>query len=278
VVSLAESGQHDGRGDRDEEPSPRHHGQPVPGLVAEEDDADDGRRHRLGQHHRGGGHRHAAAFQRGGVEHERDDARRGDRVRGRVTGQLKRPEADQDAGGDAEQAVAEPGGEAQRSGPVGLVELGRGHAHHGQARDRHDERELEHRAHLRGPLGARRGTQQAHAGHHPEHGRPFPPGQVHADHAGRHNGRHRKVRRHEGLHREERKPVQGDELRHESQRVQAHAGHEPPLAQHPHDQPRIDAPGSVIGRLVAGRPDGDGLHHGRDAIQQRRDDRRDEAD
>jgi hypothetical protein len=250
----------------------------VPGLVAEEDDADDGGRHRLGQHHRRGGHRHAAAFQRGGVEHERDDASRGDRVSGRVTGQLKRLEAGQDAGGDAEHAVAEPGHQAERGGPVGLVELGRGHAHHGQARDRHDERELEHRAHLRGALGARRGAEQAHAGHHPENGRPLPPGQIHADHPGGHHGRHRQVRRHEGLDREKREPVQRDELRHEPERVQAHAHHEPPLTQQPDDQARIDAPGRVIGGLVAGRPNGDRLHHGGDAVQQRRDDRRDEAD
>jgi hypothetical protein len=278
VVCLAEPGQHDGRGHRDEEPCPRHHREPAPGLVAEEDDADDGGRDRLGQHHRRGRHRHAAAFQRGGIEHERDDAGRGDRVGGRVTGQLERLEADKDAGGDAEQAVAEAGREAERGGPVRLVELGRGQAHHGQARDRHDERELEHRAHLRGALGTRRGPEQAHSGHHPEDGRPLPPGQLHADHPGGHHGRHRQVRRHEGLDGEKREPVQGDQLRHEAERVQADAHHEPPLAQQPHDQPGIDAPRGVIGSLVAGRANGDGLHHGRDAVQHRSDDRRDEAD
>jgi hypothetical protein len=278
VVSLAESGQHDGRGDRDEEAAPRHHGEPVPGLVAEEDDADDGGRDRLGEHHCSGRHRHAAAFQRGGVEHERDDAGRGDRVGGRVPGQLERREADEDARGDAEQPVAEAGGEAERGGTVRLVELGGGHAHHGQARDRHDERELEHRANLRGALRARRGSEQAHAGHDSEDRGPLPPGQLHADHPGGHHGGHRQVRRDEGLDREERQPVQGDQLRHEAERVQADAHDEPPLAEQPHDQARIDAPRSVISSLVAGRTHGDGLHHGGDAVQHRGDDRRDEAD
>ena len=223
VVRLPESGQHDGGGDGDEEAAPGDHGKPGTGLVAEEDDADDGGRDRLAQHHGRRGDRHAAALQGGGVEHERDDAGRGDRVGGRVTGQFERREAGQHAGGDAEHPVAETGGHAERGGPVRLVELGRGQADHGQARDRHDERQLEHRAHLRGALRARRGAEQADAGHHAQDRRPLPPGQGHADHPRGHHRRHREVRRHEGLDREQREPLQGDELGDEAERVQADA-------------------------------------------------------
>src|SRR5579875_2049887 len=74
MVRLAEPGQRDGGGDGDEEPAPGGRRQPVPGLVAEEDDADDGRRDRLAQHHRRGGHCHAARLQGGRVQQERDDA------------------------------------------------------------------------------------------------------------------------------------------------------------------------------------------------------------
>ena len=35
--------------------------------------------------------------------------------------------------------------------------------------------------------------------------------------------------------------MQGDELGHEAEHVQAHADHEPPLAQQPDDQARVDA-------------------------------------
>jgi hypothetical protein len=230
VVRLAESCQHDGRGDGDEEAGPGDHGQARTGLIAEEDYADDGRRDRLGQHHGGGGDGHAAALQRGGVEHERDDAGRGNRVSGRVTGQFERREPGQHARRDAEHPVAETGDQAERGGPVGLVELGRGQADHGQAPDRHDERQLEHRAHLRGAFRARRGAEQADAGYHADNRRPLPPGQGDPDQPGGHHRGHREVRRHERLDREERQPVQGDELGHETEHVQAHADHEPPLA------------------------------------------------
>src|SRR5580698_6948864 len=142
MVRLAESGQHDGGGDGDEEAAPGDDRKAGPGLVAEEDDADDGGRDGLAQHHGGRGDRYAAAFQGGGVEHERDDAGRGDRVGGRVAGQLDRRETGQDAGGDAEYSVTEAGGDTERGGAEGLVELGRGQAEQGQARDRDDECEL----------------------------------------------------------------------------------------------------------------------------------------
>jgi hypothetical protein len=278
LVCLAESGQHDGRSDGDEEAAPGDHGQAWACLVAEEDDADYGGRDRLGQHHGRGGDRHAPAFQRGGVEHERDDAGRGDRVGGRVPGQLERREPGQHPGRDAEDPEAEAGREAERGGAVGLVELGRGQAEHGQARDGHDERQLEHRAHLRGALRARRGAEQADARDHAEHRRPLPPGQGHPDHPGGHHRGHREVRRHERLDGEQRQPVQGDELGDKAERVQAHAGDEPPLTQQPDDQARVDAAGSVLGRLVAGRAHRDRLHHRGNPVQQRCHDGRDQAD
>src|SRR6185369_14968253 len=67
-------------------------------------------------------------------------------------------------------------------------------------------------------------------------------------------------------------------ISHEAERVEAHADDEPPLTQQPDDQPRVDAPGSVLGRLVAGCAYRDRLHHRGDAVQQRRHDGRDQAD
>ena len=46
---------------------------------------------------------------------------------------MERREAIQHAGGDAEHPEAETGREAERGGAVRVLELGRGHAHHGQA-------------------------------------------------------------------------------------------------------------------------------------------------
>jgi hypothetical protein len=72
--------------------------------------------------------------------------------------------------------------------------------------------------------------------------------------------------------------VQGDELGDEAEHVQAHADHEPPLAQQPDDQARVDAPSSVLGRLVAGCAHRDRLHHRGNPVQQRRHDSRDQTD
>ena len=278
MVRLAESGQHDGRSDGEEEASPGDHSKPGTRLVAQEDDPDDGGRDRLGQHHGRGGDRHAAAFQGGGVEHERDDAGCGHGVGGRVTGQFQRREPGQHTGRDAQHPVAETRGQAERGGAVRLVELGRGQADDGQAGDRHDQGELEHRTHLSGAFRAGRGAEQADARHHAEHRRPLPPGQGHADHPRGHHGGHREVRRHERLDGEERQPLQGDELGHETERVEADADHEPPLVQQSHHQAGIYAPGGVFGRLVAGRAYRDRLHHRSHAVQQCRDDCRDQAD
>ena len=279
MVRLAESGQHDGRSDGDEEPYPGDGGQSRPGLVAEENNPDDGGRDRLGQHHGGRGDRHAAALQGGGVEHERDNAGRGDRVGGRVAGELERREAVQHAGGDAEHPEAETGREAERGGAVRVVELGRGHAHHGQAGYRHDQGELEHRSHVGGSLGAGRGAEQAHAGHHADDRRPLPPGQGHADHARGDDRRHREVRRDEGLHDEQGKPLQGHQLGHEAEHVKADADHKPPLVQHAHHETRIDAASrDVLEPSMAGRTYGNRLHHRSNTVEDRRDDRRDQAD
>ena len=95
---------------------------------------------------------------------------------------------------------------------------------------------------------------------------------------GDHRG-HREVRRDEGLHHEQGKPLQGHELGHEAERVEADAGHEPPLVQHAHHETGIDAAGrGVLEAPMAGRADGNGLHHRSNAVEHRRDDRRDQAD
>jgi hypothetical protein len=260
-VRLAESGQHDGGGHGEEEPSPGDGGQPVPGLVAEEDDPDDGGRDGLGQHDARGGHRDTAAFQGGGVEHERDDPGRDDRVGGRVLGELQRREAIQDAGGDAEHPETEACHQAKRRGPVGLVEPGRGQADHGQARYGHDQRELEHRAHLSGALGARGGAEQPDADHHAGHCRPLAPGQGHPDQPGGNHRGHGEVRGDKGLDGKDGKALQGHELGHEAQHVEADADQEPPLVQHPHHESRIDTRGGFLRVALAGRAYGDGLHH-----------------
>jgi hypothetical protein len=57
---------------------------------------------------------------------------------------------------------------------------------------------------------------------------------------GDHRG-HREVRRDEGLHREQRQPMQRHKLGEEAEGVEADAGHEPPLVQHPHHETGIDA-------------------------------------
>jgi hypothetical protein len=72
--------------------------------------------------------------------------------------------------------------------------------------------------------------------------------------------------------------LQRDELGHETEGVEADAGHEPPLVQQPHHQAGIYAPGSVHGRLVTGRTHRDRLHHRSHAVQQRGDDSRSQAD
>ena len=76
---------------------------PGPGRVAEEQHADEGRRQRLREDDRRGRDGHAAALERGGVEDERHDARRRDRVRRRVAQQGKRREAVEHPGRDADQ-------------------------------------------------------------------------------------------------------------------------------------------------------------------------------
>jgi len=121
MVGLAKSGQHDRRGDGDEEAAPGHDGKPATRLVAKENDADDGGRDGLAQHHGRRGHRYAAALQGGGVEHERDDAGRGDGVGRRVAGEFERPETVKDTGRDAEHPVAESGGDAECDGAERLV-------------------------------------------------------------------------------------------------------------------------------------------------------------
>ena len=73
--------------------------------------------------------------------------------------------------------------------------------------------------------------------------------------------------------------MQGHELGQEAESVKTDAGHEPPLVQHAHHETGIDAAAlDVLEPPMAGRADGNSLHHRSNAVEDRRDDRRDQAD
>ncbi len=85
---------------------------------------------------------------------------------------------------------------------------------------------------------------------------------------------HGEVRRDHGLDCEQRQPAQGHELRHKANEVDAKAGDEAPLMQHPDHESRVDAaqpaPGRDAGRPEARRADRHRLHDRGDSVAQRR--------
>ena len=120
-----------------------------------------------------------AALKRRGVEDERHDAGRRDRVGRGIAKQGQRVKAIEHSRGDAEHAVAEPGDGSQQQRAHRIAKPGGGKAAHREPGNGGDESELEHRPRLARTLGSGRGAEQADPGDDTGHGEPLPPGQRH---------------------------------------------------------------------------------------------------
>src|SRR6266700_3182029 len=128
-LGLAELGQGDRADHGERESRGRKADEAVACRVAKENHADDGRQHRLGEDGGRGRHRDIPVLKRRRVEQEGDHSGGRKRVAGRVTDQVGRREAHEDAGRDAHDAVTEPGDHAERKRPVPPGQARSGDAH-----------------------------------------------------------------------------------------------------------------------------------------------------
>lgn len=232
------------------------------GPVAQRQDADGGREDCLADDEHGRRGRDAAALQRRGEEQHRPGPRDDGRVHGGLGEQVEQFEAGDNPPRDRHHTKAQPGDQAEQRcpQPLGCQPCGQADGDERQRCD--DEAPAEAAADRGGAFALRGQPEQPEADADSADRRPLAAAQPDAEESGGYRG-DGEAGGQRCLDDEEWKHLQCGQLEPESTQVKPDSSHEPPLPDHPDEQPGIDA------LTTAGRRRGSHrLHHRRQAIGQ----------